>query len=169
MANFFSAIHGRSVDEVFILLVTITHESLSIPIRICNDTRDMLESGYRGVLSQGEEFTYIPFDIKLPNLEQDTIPTSKLSCDNISREITKAIQAITTPPEVRMQIALSSDPDTIEYDIEGFVLNNVNWDVLVIEGDLTVEYFMSEPYPAPEFTPSRFPGLFRGRATVQSV
>lgn len=167
--TFFSAVHGRSIEEVFVLLLTITHEGLEAPIRVCNDTRDLLDVGARGVISQGQEFIYIPFDVKLPNLEQDTIPTSKIIVDNIDRSMIVAIDAITTPPDVRMQIALSSDPDIIEYDLQGFVLNNISYDVLTIEADLTVEYFMSEPYPSVRFTPSRFPGLFRGRSTVQST
>lgn len=165
--NFFAAIHGRSIEEVFILLLTIEHEDLVEPIYVANDVRDDLGGGARGVRSQGKEFVFIPFQAKLPNLEQDVIPAAKLTMDNISREITRVISEISSPPMVRMQIVLSTDPNVVEYDLQGFKLNNVNYDVLTVEGDLTVEYFASEPYPSVRFTPSRFPGLFRGRKTVQ--
>lgn len=165
--NFYAAVHGRSIEEVFIILVTLEHPDLEEPIRVANDVRDDFGGGTRGVRSQGENFYYMPFQVKLPNLEQDVIPVAKLEMDNISREITRAIAEINSPPTVRMQIVLSTDPNIVEYDLQGFKLNNTNYDVLVIEGDLTVEYFMNEPYPSVRFTPGRFPGLYRGRKKVQ--
>lgn len=167
--TFTKVINSRSTDEVFIILVTIDHEGLEVPIRVSNDNLHVLSTGQRGVISNGDEYVYLPFNIVLPNLERDTLPSSKIVIDNIDRAITAALADITEPPEVRIQIALSSDPDIIDYDIQGFKLNTVTYDELQIEGTLSVEYFANEPFPAPRFTPSRFPGLFRGRGSSVGV
>lgn len=167
--DFYSAIHARSTDEVFLFLITIDHEDLAQPIYIANDTRDDLSNGQKGVISNSIEFVYLPFQFILPTLEKDSIPKAKISIDNISREIVASIINIINPPEVRIQVALSSDPDIIEYDLEGFKLASVTYDALTIEGDLTVEQFFNEPYPSVKFTPSRFPGLFRGRSSEVGV
>lgn len=163
--TFTKVINSRSIEEVFIILVTIDHEGLEVPIRVANDNLHVLTTGQRGVISNGNEFVYLPFNIVLPNLERDTLPSAKIAIDNIDRAITAALADITEPPEVRIQIALSSDPDIIDYDIQGFKLNTVTYDEVQIEGILSVEYFANEPFPAPRFTPSRFPGLFRGRGS----
>lgn len=162
--EFYEGIHARSTDEVFIFLVTISHDDLAQPIYITNDTLDELSNGQRGVISNGIEFIYIPFQFVLPSLEKDSIPRAKISIDNITREIVAAVINIKDPPEIRIQIALSSDPDYIEYDLQGFKIATVTWDAITVEGELTVEQFFGEPYPAVRFTPSRFPGLFRGRS-----
>jgi len=160
-----AAMHARSTEEVFLILVTITHPNLAQPIYIVNDTKDELSTGQRGVISNGHEFVYLPFEFILPTLERDSIPKSRISMDNTSREIVATVLSISDPPDVQIQIALSSNPDLIEYDIQGFKLASVTYDALTIEGDLTFEQFFSEPYPSVRFTPSRFPGLFRGRSS----
>lgn len=167
--NFNEAIHARSTDEVFLYLITIDHEDLVEPIYISNDTRDTLGTGQKGVISNGIEFVYIPFQFILPTLEKDSIPKAKISIDNVTREIVAAIINIQNPPDVRIQIALASDPNTIEYDLSGFKIASVTYDAMTIEGDLTVEQYFNEPYPSVKFTPSRFPGLFRGRSSEVGV
>lgn len=168
-ANFHEAINSRTTDEVFIILLTLDQVALEEPIRISSDTRDVLSTGVRGVESQTFEWPYLPFELVLPNLEQDALPRCKLVVDNISREIIAAIDAMTSPPDLRIQIVLSSDPEVIEYDLQGLKMHSVTYNAFTIEGEFTIEYFMDEPYPAVRFTPSRFPGLFRGRAMQESV
>lgn len=159
------AITARSTEEVFLFLLTIDHDDLAEPIYVTNDTKETLSNGQLGVTSNGIEFTYIPFKFALPTLEKDSIPTTSISMDNITREIVAVLTNISTPPSVRIQIALSSQPDIIEYDLEGFKIATVEWDAMSITGTLTVEQYFNEPYPSVRFTPSRFPGLFRGRSS----
>jgi len=163
------AITARSTAEVFLFLLTITHADLITPIYVTNDTQETLSNGQLGVVSNGIEFTYIPFQFILPTLEKDSIPTTSLSLDNTTREIVSVLTNINTPPEVRIQIALSSQPDVIEYDLQGFRIATVEWDAMTITGTLTVEQYFNEPYPSVKFTPSRFPGLFKGRSSEVGV
>ena len=168
-AAFIEAVNSRETEQVFIFLVSMTHEDLEEPIYFASDTHSTLSTGNPGVLSNSIEYTYVPFTFILPTLEADSIPTSKISIDNVSREIVAAINNIANSPDVRIQIVLSSDPDVIEYDLQGFKIGSVTYDAMTIEGDLNVEQYFNEPYPSVRFTPSRFPGLFRGRSSEVGV
>jgi hypothetical protein len=59
-----------------------------------------------------------------------------------------------------MEIVLASDPDTVEAKFVDFKLTNVTYDAHVVQGDLTIEDFTAEPFPAASFSPSLFPGIF---------
>ena len=111
--TFIAATNTRTIEEVFVILVTISHANLATPIRIANDTLDELDSGVRGVISNGNEFIYLPFQFLLPNLERDNAPRARIVIDNITREIVAQLDPIRDPPEVRIQIALNTDPDII--------------------------------------------------------
>lgn len=167
--SWIATLNGRNIREVFIILITFTHPDLTDDIRISSDRKDTLTTGVKGVVSNELEYVYIPFRIILPNLERGVIPMARVSVDNISREIVDTLSRITSPPNVRIQITLSTNPDIVEYDLDGLRLVGVTFNELTIDGNFSPEFYFTEPYPAPRFTPSRFPALFKGRNVAQSV
>jgi hypothetical protein len=138
--------------DVWLVLLTISHASISPSVRVVNNTE--------AITSNGNEFIAFPFDLALPDSREDAPPRARLTIDNVSREIAQAIRSITSPPTVTIEIIRASAPDTIEASFPDFKLRNVTWDVGKVSGDLTVEDFTSEPYPAGIFSPASFPGLF---------
>jgi len=165
----YKAVTRRHSDQPFITLLTISHSSLTTPIRVCDDAVVTLSTGVPGVISGGYEFVQLPFEVQLPNQEADTPPRARIAIDNVSKEVTTAIAEITSPPSITLQIALAADPNVIELDLPGFQIEQVSFDALVIEGDLIIEQLEAEPYPAGRFLPSGFPGLFRANVTVETV
>lgn len=161
--DFFLAINSQTSDNIFITLVTITHDQLTEPIRVADNVTTVLSTGYDGVVSNSIEYTYIGFKFVLPNLEQDALPTTKFTMDNVNREITAVLQDLEGKADATVELVLSKNPNVVQFRIGGLKLGQVTWDVMQLEADFGVEYFMNEPYPAPRFTPSRFPGLFKGR------
>lgn len=149
--KFKAAIFARETDEVFILLVTIDHADLSEPIRVSSDGAD--------TLSRGETFVSFPFEITLPNDTEDAPPEATLKIDNIDRSIVQAIRSISSPPNVLIEIVLASEPNAVESVWNDFKLQNVDYDVLVVSGNLTQEDFSAEPYPAMTMDPANFPGI----------
>ncbi|MBT4291209.1 DUF1833 family protein [bacterium] len=137
--------------EVYLALLTISHADIS-PIRVVNNTVN--------IVSNSNTFTGFPFDITLPDSTSDAPPRSKLVIDNISREIAEQIRTISTPVTVTLQLIRAADPDTIEKEWQPFTLRNVKWNFLNMQGDLTIENMLREPYPAGEFSPGFFPGGF---------
>lgn len=143
---------AADTDDVWLVLVTIDHADLSVPIRVVNNTQD--------VTSRGDTFTAFPFDVSLPDAREDAPPRARLVIDNVSREIAQAIRTVTGAPSVTLEVIRAADPDTVEMSMPNFTLRNVRWDAAKVQGDLVLEDFTAEPYPAGIFSPASFPGLF---------
>lgn len=146
------AVYAPESDEVFLVLLTIDHDSLDEPIRVVNN----LEK----ITSRGEEFIAFPFDISLPDDKEDAPPRARLAIDNVSREIGQAIREIVGPPSVMIEVVMASAPDTVEASFPNFLLRNVSYDAAVVSGELMVEDLTREPFPARKFTPGAYPGVF---------
>lgn len=156
-----AAMMAQETSEVFILLVTISHPSLTQPPRIASDPFELLPvAGVRGVVSRGEEYVFMPFDITLPSEDETGASRAKLSIDNVGRELMQAVRSAGSSLAVDIEIVLSSDVDTPELQLKDFRLERVTYDAFTVSGDITMEYFDLEPFPSRRFTPSDFPGLF---------
>lgn len=155
------AMYAQQTSEVFIILITIEHPNFTDPIRVASDSFEVLpDAGVRGVLSRGMEFVYVPFTLELPQEDDTGVSRATLSIDNISREIVAYVRQASSSLNVTIEIVLSSNVDLVEITAPDFKLDNVSYDAFTVTGDLTMEYFELEPFPARRFTPSDFPGLF---------
>jgi hypothetical protein len=72
----------------------------------------------------------------------------------------QAVRSLTSAPALLIEIVRAADPDTVEARFADFRLTNVTYDAHLVQGDLTVEDFTTEPFPAAVFSPGLFPGLF---------
>ena len=157
-----AATNAQQTDTAFITLLTITNANLVTPIRVCDDPNQLLPvAGVRGVISRGDEYIYLPFTFSLPAEDDTGIGRASLTIDNISREIVQAVrQAIGSKISLKIEIVLSSDLNTPEVVMSDFILEGIKYDAFTVTGDVTVEYYDLEPFPARRFTPSDFPGIF---------
>ncbi len=147
-----SAIHAAETGEAFLILLTFTHASLEEPIRVSSDTVN--------TLSRGDTYAAYPFDLTLPDDGEGRSPRARLVIDNVDRQIMMTVRSLATAPVLKIEIVRASDPDTVEAVFHDFTLRDVTYDSKSIEGELSIEDFTAEPYPAGMFTPSLFPGLF---------
>ena len=147
-----SAIAAPETGEVFLLLLTISHAALSPPIRVANNTAN--------VISGGNTFTAFPFTIELPQEQEDQPPRMRLVIDNVDRTIVQAIRTLTSPPTMQLDVVLASQPNTLEASFPGFTLRQATYDQLVVEGDMTLEEITIEPFPEGRFTPQSFAGMY---------
>lgn len=157
-----AASFAQQTDAAYITLLTITNQNLTTPIRVCDDPNQLLPvAGVRGVISRGNEYIFLPFALSLPAEDDTGIGKASLTIDNISREIVLAVrQAIGTKIYMKIEIVLSSDLNTPEVVMDNFILEGIKYDAFTVTGDVTVEYYDLEPFPARRFTPSDFPGIF---------
>lgn len=146
------AIYAPETAEVFIVLLTIAHPDMAVPLRVCG--------GGEEVTSRGEIFAAYPFALALPEDEDGRAPRARLSIDNIERGIVEAVRNLTSSPFVTIEIIRRAAPDIVEARFDDFRFTDISYDSQIIEGDLTIEDFTAEPYPAACFSPSLFPGLF---------
>lgn len=143
---------AQQTGEAALILLTLDHDDLGTPLRVTSDQVN--------TTSRGDTYYAYYFDFQLPVDSGERQPIARLSIDNVDRAILEAVRAISSPLDVTMEIVLGSTPDTVEASWQGFKLVRVTYDVLTVSGDLVMENFMSEPYPAGSFTPTLFPGVF---------
>lgn len=142
---------AEETDEVWLILLTVSHPDLDDPITIVNDINE--------IVSNGVTFRALPFEIELPG-EGQRPGESRIRIDNVSREIVEAVRIIgLIPPTVKIQVVLASQPDVIEYEVPVMTLRDVTYDAAFVTGVLRFEDISVEPV-AEIINPNRFPALF---------
>jgi hypothetical protein len=146
------ALYAQETGEAFLVLLTIDHVDLASPVRVSSDSVD--------TQSRGETFVAFPFRLSLPDDGDDRPPRARLAIDNVDRTIVQSLRQIDSAPRVLIEVVRGADPDAVEAVFPDFELSNARYDALTVQGELTLESFLREPYPAALFTPANFPGLF---------
>ena len=149
------AIYDQESDNPFFLLLTIDHAALPDPLCFINN-RENITVG-------STEYIAFPFQIDLPADKEDEISRVKLIIDNVDRQIVQTIRNLTTAPTVSLEILfynMETSTGNVEAGPFNFTLKSAIFDVLAIEGDLSYENILDEPFPADTFTPNNFPGLY---------
>lgn len=149
---FLAAANAQTTAEIPIILLVIDHPTLSDPIRVCHNTEN--------VTHDGETYYAFPFLIDLPADRDDELPRVTLTIDNTDRSIIPTLRTITTPPTVTMSVVLHGTPDVIEAGPYEFTLREMTYNAGSIQGFLSYEAILDEPFPGDEFIPPYFPGLF---------
>ena len=147
-----AGLYAQETQEIWIALIEITHPLLSQPIRVCSDAKN--------VYSNGKTFIAYPFELQLPSSTATEVPKASIKIDNVDQDIMFNLRSINTPPNISFSIVRAGNPNLIEVSYPNFILNSVQYDALTITGDISVEQYMTEPYPKDTYTPGRFPGLY---------
>ncbi|TAL39631.1 MAG: DUF1833 domain-containing protein [Alphaproteobacteria bacterium] len=146
------SVNAAETEDAFLILLTLSHTDMAEPLRVTNGGED--------VTSRGNLFTAYPFELSLPDDDAGQSPEARLVIDNIDRQIVRAVRSLTSAPLVLIEIVRAAEPDVVEAKFEDFRLTNVSYDANLVQGNLTIEDFTAEPFPAGTFTPGHFPGLF---------
>lgn len=146
------ATNDQNSDEVWLPLLTISHaEILDGPIRLVSDMQD--------VVSRGNTFVALPFEIVLPGEDPESPAKAVLRVDNVDRRIVQALRDLSSPPLVTIEVVLASQPNTVEVSYPEMTLRNATYDASYVSGELAYEAIYVEPISI-VMTPQRFPGLF---------
>ena len=89
----------RSADYPIVLL-EITHPSLTQPIRVANDIVSYI--------FEGDTYIGFPFEFEIVG-DTDQVPRGQLRIQNVDRRLSEAILELTSPPRVDLLIFASSD------------------------------------------------------------
>ncbi len=146
------ALLAPETAEAFLVLLTISHADLPEALRVGSDAVD--------TISRGMVFTAFPFNLTLPDDVEGQSPEARLTIDNIDRQMVLAVRSLSSAPSIVIEIVRADAPDVIEAQFQDFRLTNVTYDSQVIQGNLSIEDFTMEPFPAAVFAPGNFPGLF---------
>lgn len=146
------AMAAQETGEVVVVLLTITHPDLAVPLRVGSDAVD--------TVSRGQVFTAYPFELRLPDERDDRPPRAELRLDNVHRDLGLALRQISSPPSVTLEVVLASAPDQVELGPLALELTRAQWDALTVTGELGYDDPLNEPWPAGRYGPAEYPGLF---------
>jgi hypothetical protein len=145
-------LYAQESDDPFLLLSTLTHPSFSGPIRLVNNTEN--------IVSNGETFVAFPMNIRLPADDGETVREVAMEFDNVSLELVDEFRAVTTPIEIRLDLVLASNPDYIQLSFTDLKLRNINYNKQRISAKLTLDSFLNIELTSEKYGPSNYPGLF---------
>jgi hypothetical protein len=155
-----AAANAESTGEAWLVLLDISHASLSTPIRVANNHVDVTRGG--------NAYVAFPFELQLPRDEAAERPVARLRFDNIGefevdgvkKTLADIVRSAGTPATVAATVVLGSDPNLTEAGPFEMTLRNVKVNALEVAGDLYLEDVLNEPFPADSFVPSQYPGMF---------
>ena len=152
--------YKQDSNKIFITLLEFSSSELTENIYICDDPYELLPTAQvDGVVSNGQEYLYAPFSARMPKDDKTGTITAKLTIGNLDRRIVGKLRTVQSAVNMDVKIILSRDVDYVERHYQGLQLDNIQYDTMVIEGDLSMDYWQSEPFPSARFVPSLWPGL----------
>lgn len=159
------AIFSPEADTDVLMLLTIYAEDEVTPsVRLADGfTQRLSETADEvtyGVVSNSQQFTFIPMEITMPSEEESQAPRCNILIQDVTRYLIPIIRTITYQPKVKLDIVLSKTPDVIEVSFSDFYINNFTYTANQITADLSMIDYEREGFPAHSFTPAYFPGLF---------
>ena len=156
--TFVSAILAQQTGVVVLNLLDIEHEDLETPIRIVNNTED--------VLSGGNMYTAVGFEVIPPDNREGTPRGARLRIDNTSQWFTPTLRTLQGQFTVTIHVGYTTgnhDPqemDHIEISYLPMQLVGIQADDTTVEGTLSYENLNNQPFPGDTFSPFEFQGLF---------
>ena len=135
-SEFKSTLAQVSSPETPLVLLTINHPELATPVRVVNDTQDLV--------SNGDTYIAMPFRCTLPDDFENQLPKARLSVDNIGKELMYWIETSNggNVSTVTMAQVMRSRPDTVEWSIT-MNLYNVSCTMQEVSGELGYENLFS--------------------------
>lgn len=143
---------AAETDELFLVLLTIGQGLLDPPIRVVNDAL--------ALTSRGAAFIAFPFEIALPADDPETVRRVTLRIDNVDRAIVAALRSLAAPPRVTIEVVRRAEPDIVEAGPFDMQLVAGTYDASQVEAELAFEDILNQRFPADDFAPADYPGLF---------
>jgi len=113
-----------------------------------------------GVVSRGNNYIFLPMNISLPTEVEAQAPTCSITMHDVTRYIMPLIRQLNGPPSVKLELVLSSTPDTVEASFSEFYLTGITYNAESVSGNLSMIDYSREGFPQHSFTPFLFPGMF---------
>lgn len=167
-AAFKAAAFAQETGKVVAALLTVTHEDDPETYRFSSDPTQRLDGSgaaqpVYGTVSRGDEYLFLtPFQLLLPDDQDRSAPSARLRLSNIDRELITLLRSFTSPAQFLIELILADDPDTVEVTFPLLDLSAADYDAAEVELSVTVDALADEPYPADNYDPSGFPGLYAG-------
>lgn len=113
------------------------------------------------IVSRGQRYEPFPFQVTLPSDDSESMPQVRLTLANVDAAIIEFVREQATAPNIVIELITSAFPDVVEKSLTFLKLINVSYDAMTIEGQLNVDDFLAQKFPAEAYVPPLFPALFR--------
>lgn len=129
-------VNKLNADEMVLVMCEITHPFLIDPVRIVNDSKNLI--------SNGNEYISMSFEFVRQSDVKDELPKATISFPNVGREMVRWIDSSGggRGSVIKMMLARRSSPDLIEesisFGIEQVKISTLRVDiVLIIQNNLS--------------------------------
>jgi hypothetical protein len=146
------ALTAQETDQVFLMLLTIDPGNGEAPTRVVND--------FASLSSRGQTYLAFPFEVDLPGDDAETLRRVRLRIDNVHRDLVPMLRGIAAPPRVTLEVVRAAEPDIVEAGPFDLKFVSVGYNAQVIEVDLGAEDILNQRFPAGDYSPADYPGLF---------
>lgn len=135
------------------VLIEITHDTLTMPIRVTNAGVD--------ITSNGDLYIHCPFSVKLPDDTEATVPAVTLQMSNIGRSLSYWIdQSLgARDAQARIMLIMKSNPDQVEYEICTDI-QSMSMNLLTINARLGFENLLNKKSVPIIYNYETAPGLY---------
>ena len=152
-------LYAETESDVVFTLLTVTTSDATV-LRFCNNpTESDGEAKYKTV-SNGNDFSYLPFEARFPQDTTGGLPRAQLALSNVGREFIAIIRSIKISPTLMLQGVLASDPDTAIVTAANLKFDRVTYTAGEVLIDLVGIRLDQEPFPSSSFSPTITPGVF---------
>jgi hypothetical protein len=148
-----TAVNSQTTPSAFLVLLEAYHSTIGT-LRFVNNTEN--------VVSNGQTFNAYPFSVLLPPDDPALQVRARLVLSHVTSELNvlRSVAGSRERATFSLKVIEGSDPDTILQSISGLVAASVSYNAETLEIDLTIDNFLTEPFPSATFSPSTFPGIF---------
>ena len=143
---------SQESEDPFLTLVTLTHASFDAPIRLVNNTKD--------IVSRSNTYMAFPMKIRLPIDDGETAKEIAIQFDNVSLELIEEVRSVTTRIGVKLEMILASMPDVVQMSQEDLFISSISYNARSISARLVMDSFLNTEMTSERYNPSNFPGLF---------
>jgi hypothetical protein len=147
-----SQLYAQNSSDPFLILLTFDHSSFVEAFRVVNNSV--------AITSNGNVFEPYPFKITLPVEDGETARSVKIEIDNTSLELIDELRSITDFIDVKVEMILSSLPNTIQMSLEELKIQSISYNVNTVSLNLVLDDFMNVEVIDEKYNPDKYPGLF---------
>ncbi|MYZ41425.1 DUF1833 family protein [Schauerella aestuarii] len=144
---------ATSPEESLLIMLEISHPDLTSPVRIVNDTQDLV--------SQGLTFSSCPFAITLPDDAEGQLPQATLQVDNVDQALMGWLEVSRGGQGAKCRILMVSEatPNIRELDML-LDLTSISANNLTVSAQLGFVNTLGRSAVAKTFNPQSAPGLW---------
>lgn len=164
------AMFSSETEQAVVMLLTIySLDGTTVVIRLADNFNKRISETdadiVYGVTYAGNNYVFLPMEISLPSESQDGNSNCNIRFNFVTPEAIQIIrEQLTGPVKILLQLALtdgtSADLSSIEATFSGFYITSASYNAESITLNLGMINYNTEPFPAYNFTPKNFPGLF---------